>query len=91
MDTCREASGNARVGSPVHWHFRAMPPTVQQGVIRRLALSGLREEDIAARTGWPIEGVRRAMLEDECVTQLERLSRGDSRTFRVTWNGSFAI
>lgn len=70
MDTLAETSGTSRVGSPVHWHFRVMPAEVQRSAIRRLALSGLGEEDIAARTGWPVDSVRRAILEDECVMRL---------------------
>jgi hypothetical protein len=43
---------------------------VQRGAIRRLALSGVGEKEIAARTGWSIDAVRRAVLEDECVSRL---------------------
>lgn len=43
---------------------------VQCGAIRRLALSGVAEKEIAARTGWSVDAVRRAVLEDECVLRL---------------------
>jgi hypothetical protein len=70
MDTLQEQSGTARVGSPMHWHFRAMPAESQRAAIRRLALSGVADEDIAARTGWSVERVRRAISEDACVSRL---------------------
>ena len=57
METLQEPPGRASVGSLLHWHFRAMPPEVQRGAIRRLALSGLAEEDIAARIGWSVDRV----------------------------------
>ena len=71
MNTSHERSvGATRVASPMHWHFRVMPQEVQRDAIRRLALSGLAAEDIAARTGWSVDGVRRTILEDECVRRL---------------------
>lgn len=70
MDTVHETSRFAVIGSQMHWHFRAMPPEVQRGAIRRLALSGLDEENIAAQIGWSVDGVRRILLEDECVQRL---------------------
>ena len=92
MNTLQEQSvATNRVASPVHWHFRAMPPEVQRGAIRRLALSGLAEEDIAARTGWSVDSVRRAILEDECVRRLTLPVDSHSRPFQVAQNGSFAI
>jgi hypothetical protein len=93
MDTLQERSvATNRAASPVHWHFRAMPPEVQRGAVRRLALSGLSEEDIAARTGWSVDSVRRVILEDECVRRLALPTVGsDARRFRVVRNGSFTI
>jgi hypothetical protein len=89
MDTLQEQPGTAGVGSPMHRHFRAMPPDVQRAAIRRLALSGFADADISARTGWSVDSVRRAILEDECVS---RLTTGtDFRSFHVARNGSFAI
>jgi hypothetical protein len=55
---------------PLHWHFRAMPSDIQRGAIRRLALSGLADSDIAARIGWPVERVRQTIAEDECIQRL---------------------
>jgi hypothetical protein len=90
MDTVQEPSATAGIGSQMHWHFRAMPPEVQRGAIRRLALSGLDELDIAVRTGWSVDGVRRALLEDECVRRLSP-GYGDPRRLQPSPNGSFAI
>jgi hypothetical protein len=68
MDTLEFGSTSvAPPGSPVHWHFRALPADVQRGTIRRLALSGLNEEQIAASTGLSVESVRRAVAEDDCL------------------------
>jgi hypothetical protein len=68
MDTLEHGSRSvAPFGSPVHWHFRALPSDVQRGTIRRLALSGLNEEQIAANTGLSVENVRRAVSEDDCL------------------------
>lgn len=91
MDTLQEPPGIASVGSPVQWHFRAMPPEVQRGAIRRLALSGVADEDIAARTGWSVDRVRRVVQEDECVKRLASVSGNSSRAFHVARHGSFAI
>jgi hypothetical protein len=90
MNTVQEPSGTAGVGSQMHWHFRAMPPEVQRGAIRRLALSGRDEVDIAVRTGWSVDRVRRALLEDECVRRLSP-GYGDTRHFQLSPHGSFAI
>ncbi len=88
MDTLnRDVEGAATAGSPVHWHFRALPHDVQRVTIRRLALSGLREQEIAIRTGLPEESVRRAIAEDDCLRALlpaepdgrwSRLARSES-------------
>lgn len=86
MQTVQQPSQTTRIASPMHWHFRAMPPDAQRGAIRRLALSGLTEENIAARTGWSVDSVRRAVLEDECV---RRLAFGNGET--VPWHESMAI
>ena len=68
MDTLEHGStGVAPLGSPVHWHFRALPREAQRGAIRRLALSGLNEDQIAASTGLPVDSVRRAIAEDDCL------------------------
>ena len=81
METLTRSSTSAALaGSPVHWHFRALPDDVQRVTIRRLALSGLREKDIAIRTGLPEESVRRAISEDECLrTLLPELSSSGLR------------
>ena len=91
METLQEPPGIASVGSPLHWHFRAMPPEVQRGVIRRLALSGVADDDIAARTGWSVDRVRRVVQEDECVQRLASVSGNSSRAFHVARHGSFPI
>jgi hypothetical protein len=39
----RGSADLSALGSPVYWHFRALPDDVQRVTIRRLALSGLRE------------------------------------------------
>jgi hypothetical protein len=71
MDTGLERSTSTSwVGPPSHWHFRTLPMDVQRGAIRRLALSGVGEKEIAARTGWSVDAVRRAVSEDECVSRL---------------------
>jgi hypothetical protein len=64
------SSSAAGGGSPLHWRFRTLPHDVQRITIRRLALSGLREQEIAERTGLPEESVRRAISEDECLRTL---------------------
>jgi hypothetical protein len=91
METLQEPLGIASVGSPLHWHFRAMPPEVQSGVIRRLALSGVPDEDIAARTGWSVDRVRRVVQEDECIKRLASVSGNSSRAFHVAPHVSFEI
>jgi hypothetical protein len=71
MELVQERSvDTSRVSSPLHWHFRTLPIDVQRGAIRRLALSGVSEQEIAARTGWSVAAVRRAVREDECIARL---------------------
>jgi hypothetical protein len=41
--------------------FRLLAPHAQRSAIRRLALSGLDDEEIAARTGWTAADVRRVL------------------------------
>jgi hypothetical protein len=80
MDTLEHGStGVARLGSPVHWHFRSLPREVQRGTIRRLALSGLNEEQIAASTGLSVESVRGVVSEDDCLRHFSVLSLDQSR------------
>ena len=68
METLKQSpTAAAPFGSPVLWHFRALPQDVQRVTIRRLALSGLSHEEIAARIGLPQDVVRRVIAEDECL------------------------
>lgn len=66
----QDSAGSAARGSPIYWHFRVLPDDVRRVTIRRLALSGLREHEIAARTGLPEETVRCVISEDECLRTL---------------------
>jgi hypothetical protein len=54
-------------GSLTHRHFGVMPLETQRVTVRRLVLSGLQHEEIAARTGWSSEAVRRFIAEDQCL------------------------
>ena len=75
MDTTEYTSrGVTAYDAPVHWHLRALPHDVQRGIIRRLALSGLQEDQIAARTGLSVQNVRRAISEDDCLRHLSTLA-----------------
>ena len=75
MNTTEYSStGVTAFGSPVHRHLRALPHDVQRGILRRLALSGLQEEQIAARTGLSVETVQRAISEDDCLRHLSTLA-----------------
>ena len=75
MDTTEYTPrGVAAFGTPVHWHLRALPHDVQRGIIRRLALSGLQEDEIAARTGLSVENVRRVISEDDWLRHLLTLA-----------------
>jgi hypothetical protein len=47
-------------------HFQRLPPEAQRAALWRLAWSGCSPEQIAIRTGWSTEKVRRAM-HDELV------------------------
>jgi hypothetical protein len=44
--------------------FQRLPPEAQRATLWRLAWSGLAPEQIAERTGWTSEQVRRAMHEE---------------------------
>jgi hypothetical protein len=50
--------GSVRVDQQRLWRFRAIPEEVQRCSVRRLALCGLPDHEIAARTGWSIQRVR---------------------------------
>ena len=53
-----DSLGSARLDQQTLWHFRAIPDEVQRCSVRRLALCGLPDHEIAARTGWSIQRVR---------------------------------
>jgi hypothetical protein len=44
-----------------HVHFQRLPAEAQHEALWRLALSGLTIEELASRTGWPPERVRRTI------------------------------
>ena len=44
--------------------FQRLPPEAQRAALWRLAWSGLAPEQIAERTGWTSEQVRRAMRDE---------------------------
>jgi len=44
--------------------FQRLPPEAQRATLWRLAWSGLAPEQIAERTGWSADQVRRAMHEE---------------------------
>ncbi|HET9864068.1 MAG TPA: hypothetical protein VFP37_11535 [Steroidobacteraceae bacterium] len=44
--------------------FQRLPPEAQRAALWRLAWSGLSVEQMAERTGWSVEQVRRAMDEE---------------------------
>lgn len=44
--------------------FQRLPPESQRATLWRLAWSGLTPEQIAERTGWSADQVRRAMHEE---------------------------
>jgi len=47
--------------------FQRLPPEAQRVTVWRLAWSGLPPEQIAERTGWSAEQVRRAMHEEDML------------------------
>ena len=74
MRSALQRSFAGRERSPVYFQFRAMPTEAQRGAIRRLALSGFAEQDIAAKTGLSLDVVRRAVRDDECLQELARMT-----------------
>jgi hypothetical protein len=46
-------------------HFLLLPSEAQRVAVRRLALSGMPDHDIAAATGWSVDNVRRVVAEDQ--------------------------
>ena len=49
--------------------FQRLPPEAQRAAVWRLAWSGLGPEQIAERTGWSAEQVRRAMHDEIAPAQ----------------------
>ncbi|MFC4307776.1 hypothetical protein ACFPN2_01670 [Steroidobacter flavus] len=90
MNTFEPGTSGVAADSPMHWHFRALPDEVQRGTIRRLAISGLHEREIAARTGLSIDSVRRAVAEDDCLKMLRTLTTGGVFGSRLAHRGSMA-
>ena len=91
MDTVQhQPTEVAALGSLLQWHFRALPRDVQQRIIRRLALSGLSHDQIAARTGLSVETIRRAVSEDDCLRYLPTLATSHSLWSRTTPSASSA-
>jgi len=64
MQIDKQPSNSYTPRDPSIWNFRATPQEVQRCTVRRLALCGLPDHEIAARTGWPIDRVRSVMRED---------------------------
>lgn len=62
--------------------FQRLPPEAQRAALWRLAWSGLAPEQIAERTGWTAEQVRRAMHEEIAPTR----PPWPSRTERIVVN-----
>jgi DNA-directed RNA polymerase specialized sigma24 family protein len=56
--------------------FQRLPPEAQRAALWRLAWSGLAPEQIAERTGWSAEQVRRAMHEEMVPAQPPWAGRG---------------
>jgi DNA-directed RNA polymerase specialized sigma24 family protein len=50
--------------------FQRLPPEAQRAALWRLAWSGLSVEQMAERTGWSVEQVRRAM-DDELPGEVQ--------------------
>ena len=55
--------------------FQRLPPEAQRATLWRLAWSGLAPEQIAERTGWSAEQVRRSMHDE--LARLTRPGRAD--------------
>jgi len=64
-------------------HFRRLPPEAQRAALWRLAWSGLSPEQIALRTGWSVEQVRRAMHDELTPTYPPWASRADGLASRA--------
>jgi hypothetical protein len=52
------------MNSTTKLQFQRLPPEAQRAALWRLAWSGLTVEQMAERTGWPPEQVRRTMDEE---------------------------
>lgn len=59
---------------PTTLQFQRLPPEAQRAALWRLAWSGLAPEQIAERTGWTADEVRRAM-HDELAPALPTWAR----------------
>jgi DNA-directed RNA polymerase specialized sigma24 family protein len=57
--------------------FQRLPPEAQRATLWRLAWSGLTPEQIAGRTGWSTEQVRRAMHDELAPAQPAWAQRGE--------------
>jgi len=68
----KTSEGSAPVDLQSFWRFQTIPREVQQSTIRRLALCGFPDHEIAARIGWPLERVRQVTREPVFPSSLTR-------------------
>lgn len=91
MNTLEHVTAEVAAGdSPMHRHFRALPNDVQRGTIRRLAISGLHDQEIAARTGLSLDSVQRVVAEDDCLKMLQSITMSGAVQSRFAHRGSVA-
>jgi hypothetical protein len=63
--------------------FGRLPPEAQRAALWRLAWSGLGPEQIAQRTGWSAEQVRRVMHDELAPAQPPWVSRSQRTAARA--------
>ena len=71
---------------PTKLQFRRLPPEAQRAAFWRLAWSGMTLEQMAERTGWPVEQVRHMI--DEETTAPSRQWRSQGSAAREWWQRS---
>jgi hypothetical protein len=58
------------MNSTEKWRFQRLPPEAKRAALWRLAWSGLPIEQIAERTGWSVEQVRRTIDEESIPSSM---------------------
>jgi hypothetical protein len=77
----QSSPGSVELDRQSLWHFRVLPAEAQRCTVRRLTLCGFSDEEIAARTGWPLDRVRQVRREQAPLPTLQPRSGSERHRY----------